>query len=1099
MLAANDSGHREVPVHHASRRRTATARRRPPLLRRVVMLVLAGALFAGALGGVSSVVGTGVAEAAGKGPGVSNIPGIGWIGAYRHNGRIVYCSERGVADPWADLPSNTTVSSLPAYRSPSGIKASKMSSKSKMRQLNYLLDTYAQTSKGSQAAGLATAIWILRADNKISSLKSTLRGSAKGRAILNDANAMLAAAKRNAVAPVAPKKVTGKLALTINSARTQGTVSWPAGATSITLTKAKFTSSGKRSVTVTSGKAGSRGFTLDAPKPKKQTVITAKAKWKTTGTRGWEPKIKTWKASNVPQQRVVGTTGSSTVKTLGGTLGASATVTAATPSTWSVSSQAQASADVGGTMTDTAIVTGAASALPQPGYIDFVAYLQPLAGATKHDSSWNPILGDPYDVEEPVLDADGLPTYQLEVDADGNPVFDADGNPVPVLDDDGNPVPATETVARQDPVTWTEEELAGLSAAELCVLQPVATTARQRVTAAGRYTSEPVEVKSAGTVYWTERYWRSSTNLHTGRCGLANEKTAISTPGVVTQATETAVIGDEISDTATVTGRFAAGAEYHLVFEAYRAPAQTISHDDEDDPAAAEPTCETGNLIYRSGEVPVTGPGEVESGSLPVRYAHGTTIWWVESLYLTPEGGDPQLVHRGECGLENETTTVSHPEVETRAVEDAVVGDHLFDTAIVSGELARNDHARWEVTFEAFQGVFEERASTPEELEETGEATQQVPVCETGNRLFETGATEVTGPGEVESERVVATTAHVGTIWWIETLWVIEGGERTEVHRGECGLENETTEATGPTVTTQAVEVAFYGDELYDTAIVEGELSAREGVTHEVTFSAYRAEYGGGAPVCEPGNLLFTTEATAVTGPGTYESSRTIATPEHAGTIWWIETLWQIGADGGGGDEGAELHRAELARGECGLENETTNVPEPKVTTTAVSSAIVGEEIWDVADVEGPLSTRDGVSHDVIFEAYLQPADSPDPVCEAGNRIFVSDTVRVTKPGEYTSEKFTTETAHVGTIYWVESLRLKVDGEETVIHRGECGAKNEITRVSERLPVTGSAPLSPGGLLGVAGLVLAAGAAALAWVARRRRTGLSVESTDSTE
>lgn len=90
----------------------------------------------------------------------------------------------------------------------------------------------------------------------------------------------------------------------------------------------------------------------------------------------------------------------------------------------------------------------------------------------------------------------------------------------------------------------------------------------------------------------------------------------------------------------------------------------------------------------------------------------------------------------------------------------------------------------------------------------------------------------------------------------------------------------------------------------------------------------------------------------------------------------------------------------------------------------------------------------------LAFQAYRQTSDQA--VCEAENLVFDSHDrlIPVTETGEYTSEEVVFE--KVGTYFWIETL-YGPDGE--ILHRGECGAEGETTKVVEK-PVTPPGPPS---------------------------------------
>lgn len=125
-----------------------------------------------------------------------------------------------------------------------------------------------------------------------------------------------------------------------------------------------------------------------------------------------------------------------------------------------------------------------------------------------------------------------------------------------------------------------------------------------------------------------------------------------------------------------------------------------------------------------------------------------------------------------------------------------------------------------------------------------------------------------------------------------------------------------------------------------------------------------------------------------------------------------------------------------------GLASETVEVSAPTIATAAQPLATPSGTVTDTAIVSG-LVPASGM--EITFEGFLQPQDAPEPVCEPSNVIYTSTSpITVTEPGEYVSEEFAVDMAHLGTVYWAETARLP-DG--TIIHEGECGLPNETTLV----------------------------------------------------
>lgn len=584
----------------------------------LLALALVGAVLTGAAIAVPDLLlrpAAANAVTAERGP-MLQIPGWGDLGAFiLSNGKNAYCIERSTVTAVGPFRGAEVLDELPRATAKGGAVGTTpaLTSAKRMRQLNYILDVWGQTTSPSRAAKVQTAVWIIRNDTGMDWWLANLKATARGKAVYDGAVAMIETAAEQAVAPVAPKPIVGQLEVSIEASGEAGRVTYPAGGVrSITLKDAEFTETTTTTTTTTttiaSGLSRDGGaFTFRPTVPTDAPfTVKATAKWRTEGTRGWEPELQVFTPATDGDQRSAYATGASTPEALTGTLTASGTYAPAPQPMFELSSRAQAESEVGGTLTDTIIVSGNAAGILQPGSVDAVAYLEPNAGSPKYGEDWEPL-------EDP-------------------------DEPGAVL-------------------RWTAAELDAMSAEERCTAQPVVRAgrgdARIPVTGEGSFATDPVEARSAGIVFWVERYWQGDIIVAQGRCGISEERTVIDTPGVETRAMPEAVIGQVVTDTATISGRLAAEADYWIVFEAFSARR---------DPQGRA-VCEAGNRVFRSEAVPVRELGEVESPGFTTQRAHGATIWWVETLGFTSAANGASIpIARGECGIENETTRVLVPE-----------------------------------------------------------------------------------------------------------------------------------------------------------------------------------------------------------------------------------------------------------------------------------------------------------------------------------------------------------------------------------------------------------------------------------------------------
>ncbi|MGO3733743.1 MAG: hypothetical protein ACTJFR_01190 [Canibacter sp.] len=271
--------------------------------------------------------------------------------------------------------------------------------------------------------------------------------------------------------------------------------------------------------------------------------------------------------------------------------------------------------------------------------------------------------------------------------------------------------------------------------------------------------------------------------------GVPEESAEIERPQVTTQAKQLATIHDGINDTAIVNG--VVPETTTVVFDLYKKVEKGDAKRDENgektdetwtqeeiDALGDDAVCVAQNRVTRTEGIPVeSGKNDnTEYDSPTVEVDEEGTYWWIESLITEHPDEGEVVIHEGECGLPNETTTVDKPKVTTKATPEVKLGDEAHDTAKVTGPIpGKASGIETVVTFEAFK--------------KTGkEAT-----CTVDNRVFNLDKpVTVTKAGEYKSEKVVF--KKKGTYYWVETLtYIHKDGTKEKVHEGECGLPNETT------------------------------------------------------------------------------------------------------------------------------------------------------------------------------------------------------------------------------------------------------------------------------------------------------------------
>ena len=368
------------------------------------------------------------------------------------------------------------------------------------------------------------------------------------------------------------------------------------------------------------------------------------------------------------------------------------------------------------------------------------------------------------------------------------------------------------------------------------------------------------------------------------------------TLAVVSEASATEVgFGAKVSDQLTVAlakGDWLSegGVPIPAVFDgtAYFVPGST--------PPAVSDTVPDNAVVLGTSSITAAGPGVYrgsESVMAPLAEGFVTWVWSLSASSPTAAYFEPWT---DQFGLPAETTRVAPPVVATQAIAASAIGDDVYDTALVGGVLPAQPPY---LVFEAY-------------YRESGAGV----VCDESTRVFDSSATPVpvTAVGNYDSP--VTQFTKYGTYYWVESLY---SHDDQLLHRGECGLPEETTVVAPGVVSTLAVPSVQFGEPAHDVATVEG-LTPR-GAT--IVFEAF-VQTNPDGPVCTAETLQFASEPIEVTGAGTYTSPST--TFGQAGTYYWVETLRDR--------NGETLHR-----GVCGAPGETTIVEPRALANTGAPSA----------------------------------------------------------------------------------------------------------------------------------------------------------------
>ncbi len=462
--------------------------------------------------------------------------------------------------------------------------------------------------------------------------------------------------------------------------------------------------------------------------------------------------------------------------------------------------------------------------------------------------------------------------------------------------------------------------------------------------------------------------------------------------------------------------------------------------------------------------VTATGPGTYVSP--PVVLPSTGFVTWVWTMRIATQ--DPQVRDyiaadwADDYGIALESTSVRHTMNLTSEVREFNVhaGGRAFDTITVSG--LQPDHGEFagdgfwgadhdEITHTVY-GPFLHESDLTDDL-----ALDTAPVLTSITTPARNGVYRI---GYTNAEKIVPTEPGYYVV-----VSSFLGDDRVLPFRSSPADILERFYVPGPTVPvtviTQATPTARVGEAVEDTALVQGTTIPTGAY---LMFRAYGPVPDGEPASCEAQPFFVSTKI-PVTQAGVYRSGTT--TTNQAGNVYWVETLYH--QDG-----------SILTAGVCGAPGETTRITAPQVpvvVTKAVDTVTLGSPAHDVAIVTGPVPSG---AH-LAFEAYAQTGSRP--VCDVSNRVFDTrqNPVPVPQAGEFRSPAVVFDTT--GTFFWVETL---LDEHGGVIHRGDCGADGETTRVTAAgLAQTGAPSILS---LGFAALMLLTGGVAFTLWRRRKNT-----------
>jgi hypothetical protein len=238
-----------------------------------------------------------------------------------------------------------------------------------------------------------------------------------------------------------------------------------------------------------------------------------------------------------------------------------------------------------------------------------------------------------------------------------------------------------------------------------------------------------------------------------------------------------------------------------------------------------------------------------------------------------------------------------------------------------------------------------------------------------------------------------------------------------------CNDDGESVTVTlpTPTLTTTASGPVTVGGPVSDTATLNG-----VNPTGTITFTLVQ--------FCGSSTPLFIS-TTPVTGNGSYTSDPFIAPAP--GTYFWLASY------------SGDANNA-AAASPCGATGESVDVT--KATTALVTEASgpvpVGGSITDTATLSGGANA----SGTIVFTLF-----GPDNATCAGTPIFTSTTTSpVNGPGSYTSDPFPTTTA--GTYQWIATYNGDANNEASTT---ACGDPNESIVVGQATPAISTQASGP--------------------------------------
>jgi hypothetical protein len=691
--------------------------------------------------------------------------------------------------------------------------------------------------------------------------------------------------------------------------------------------------------------------------------------------------------------------------------------------TATISTSATAATVLGGAISDTATVTGAASPTPAPtGTIGFTAFNNSSCiGPAVFSSPGRPLGGGPpATATSTAFTPPNAGSYYWIAAYSGDANYNVDPGACNGLNETSAVAKATPTIATMatanSSVGGATSDTATVTGAASPAAAPTGTVTFTAFTTGdcsgtAAFTSAAIPLAGGppptansgtfnptapGTYNWVAAY-SGDTNYNsvTGACLAANESSVIgkATPTLATSATS-AAFGAAVSDTATVTGAASPAP----------APTGTVTFT-----AFANTSC-TGTPAFTSAAIPLAGgpPPTANSGAfIPPAVA---TYNWIAAY----SGDTNYTAVTGTCLASGETSTMTKatPTITTSATPSVILGNAIADTATVTGAASPAAAPTGTVTFTLFNNAG----------------------C-TGS-AYDTWANQPLAGGPPPTAISGGTLPTVaGAYYWIATY---NGDTNYNTVSGLCGDAGETSVITkaSATIATSATPTAVLGNPISDTATVTGAASAPT-PTGTVTFTAFTNTSCTGTPA------FTSTPMTLAGGPPPTANSGPFSPPA-AATYNWIASY------SGDGNYNA-------VSGACLATNETSTVTKatPSITTQATSTAPAGGSISDTATVTGAATPAAAPTGTVTFTAFTNTGCTGTPA-------FTSAAIALAGGPPPTANSGPFSPATAGSYNWVAAYSGDTNYNAVT---GNCLAANETSTVTKASP-TITTQASAGGPVG---------------------------------